>query len=183
MSADLPGFTPQGLLPPGDYVMTFEELSQSLLVRGPEDGSAWDRPWRAELVTNLAGIARTLWTLDVEYVVVNGSFVEAKAHPNDVDVYFPVSRLRWVSGEIARELNRRRRERVWTWDPDDAYVPADRRVGKPRAPFWHKYRVDLWPYYERGTADGVHTFAEFFRLSRTGEPKGVVKILREDGKK
>jgi hypothetical protein len=163
--------------------MTLADLAESLLVHGPDDGSAWDRPWRAQLVTNLAGIARTLWTLNIGWAVVNGSFVETQPHPNDVDVYFPVSRRRWVRGEIARELNRRRRERVWTWDPDEAYESADRRVRKPRAPFWHKHPVDLWPYHEGGSADGVRTFAEFFRPSRTGEPKGAVKIMREGGAK
>ena len=84
MSVDLPDFTPGGLLPPGDYIMSLERLANSRLVSGPPSG-AWDEEWRAQLVANLASIATTLWELAIEYVVVDGSFVEAKAHPNDID--------------------------------------------------------------------------------------------------
>lgn len=34
-------FTPDGLLPPEDYVLTLGELKESLLVRGPSDRSLY----------------------------------------------------------------------------------------------------------------------------------------------
>ena len=45
----LPSFTEDGLLPPGDYVLTLDEMAKSLLVVGPEDAErypSWDRNWR-----------------------------------------------------------------------------------------------------------------------------------------
>ncbi len=47
----LPGFTPEGVLPPGDYEMTLEELRASVLVEGPGPGhETWDTEWRQKLV-------------------------------------------------------------------------------------------------------------------------------------
>ncbi len=46
-ASKLPGFTEEGLLPPGDYELTLEELAASLLVVGPEireHRPNWDRP-------------------------------------------------------------------------------------------------------------------------------------------
>ena len=46
------GFSSDGLLAPGDYELTLEELRSSWLVCGPsQEGYAhWDREWRARLV-------------------------------------------------------------------------------------------------------------------------------------
>jgi hypothetical protein len=45
----IPPFGPDGLLPPGDYEVSFDELRQSPLVLGPSDSDenvSWDAPWR-----------------------------------------------------------------------------------------------------------------------------------------
>ncbi|MGA3078034.1 MAG: hypothetical protein ABSG56_30700 [Bryobacteraceae bacterium] len=45
--ATIPPYGPDGLLPPGDYEVSFEDLRQSLLVRGPGDRNehpSWDAP-------------------------------------------------------------------------------------------------------------------------------------------
>lgn len=57
MDSSLPGFTEEGLLPPGDYELTFAELRQSLLVMGPDQDSplyealyeGWNTGWREHL--------------------------------------------------------------------------------------------------------------------------------------
>ena len=50
----LPPFTAEGLLPPGDYPLTFDGLRQSRLITGEGSTSDnWDRSWRGKLVDNL----------------------------------------------------------------------------------------------------------------------------------
>lgn len=49
----LPDFDEHGLLPAGDYELTFEQLRASVLVVGPSAGAPhWDALWRARLVDN-----------------------------------------------------------------------------------------------------------------------------------
>lgn len=85
----LPGFTHDGCLPPGDYELTFAELRASLLVAGPADGYPnWDRGWRSHVVDNLEALACQLWQVGVNEIFADGSFVEDKEHPNDIDGYF-----------------------------------------------------------------------------------------------
>jgi hypothetical protein len=44
---ELPPFDEDGLLPPGDYEMSLEELKGSMLVEGSEEGYPnWDSGWR-----------------------------------------------------------------------------------------------------------------------------------------
>jgi len=44
-------FDKYGLLPPGDYELTLEELHRSLLVKGPVHKSpGWDSAWRRYLI-------------------------------------------------------------------------------------------------------------------------------------
>lgn len=51
---ELPTFMEDGLLPPGDFELTLDQLRQSLLVVGPASGYAnWDSSWRAQLVDHL----------------------------------------------------------------------------------------------------------------------------------
>jgi len=50
----IPDFDAEGLLPPGDYEVSFEELRRSTLVTGGEQHRGnWDAAWRAQLVRNL----------------------------------------------------------------------------------------------------------------------------------
>lgn len=60
----LPPFTEDGLLPPGDFVLSLTALADSILVVGPNDRESyprWDREWRARLVDNLAILVKQLW--------------------------------------------------------------------------------------------------------------------------
>ena len=106
--AVIPPFGPDGLLPPGDYELSFAELRQSVLVLGPGDLGAWptwDRTWRAKLVDNLEVLTRQLWQVGITDVFADGSFSEDKDHPNDIDGYFVCDLHRLKSGELTRELN------------------------------------------------------------------------------
>jgi hypothetical protein len=182
-SKRLPEFTDDGLLPPGDYELTLAELAESPLVSGPLDRDGypqWDAAWRFQLVTNLRVMVRQLAQVGIGRVFIDGSFVEDKAHPNDIDGYFECELLQLASGELQRELNLLDPHKVWTWDP--ASRRSYRGYPKMQLPMWHVYRVELYPHYGQlcGIVDESGYELEFpsaFRRSRRdGRPRGIVKI-------
>jgi hypothetical protein len=177
----LPGFTQDGCLPPGDYELTLEELRSSLLVAGPDDGYPnWDRAWRAQLVDNLEVLVRQLWQVGVTEIFADGSFVEDKEHPNDIDTYFVCDLHELASGRLQSTLNLLDPHKVWTWDP--ASRRPYRGYPKKQLPMWHQYRVELYPHF--GQLSGIRDehgneleFPSAFRLSRRdGQLRGIVKI-------
>lgn len=185
MTAPIPDFTDEGLLPPGDYEVTFDQLRGSVLVAGPGEGSpfqeGWDAQWRRHLTYEAETMCRQLWTVGIEDIFLDGSFVEAKAHPNDIDGYFTCDVRRVATGELQRELNKIDPKSAWTWDP--AARRAYRGYAKKQLPMWHAYRVELYPHYEQfsGITDERGyplTFPSAFRQRRSdGEPKGIVKVV------
>jgi hypothetical protein len=185
MAAKLPSFTAKGVLPPGDYPMTLAELRDSFLVSGEGVGSpAWDVAWRRQLVDNLEIVVRQLFEVGIERVFIDGSFVEKKDRPNDVDAYFECSAGRVVGGALARELNALDPHRVWTWHPSARH--PDPATGSLRLPMWHQYHVDLFPHFP-GLLSGILgpsgqplPLPEGFRQQRlTFYPKGIVRIVKE----
>src|SRR5665213_2772392 len=59
----IPQFDSAGLLPAADYEVSFDELRASALVIGPNElreHSAWDTPWRTQVVNNLEILTRQL---------------------------------------------------------------------------------------------------------------------------
>lgn len=177
----IPHFDTRGLLPPGDYPVTFFQLRDSPLVHNHIDG--WDKDWRLNLVNQAEILAKQLWEVGIEEIVLDGSFVEDKVHPNDIDGYFTcdVTEL----GSITQRLNALDPYKVWTWDPS-ARRPYRGHI-KKQLPMWHRYRVELFPHYSQlsGIADKYGqplTFPSAFRLQRdTYEQKGVVRLLKEGG--
>ncbi len=181
----LPTFNAEGVLPLGDYELTLEELQESFLVLGPDYPAryvSWDTAWRLQLVENAAGLVRQLWQVGVSEVFLDGSFVEEKDHPNDIDGYFTCDRDHFESGRLQQELNLIDPYKVWSWDP------ASRRKGagtrKRQLPMWHQYRVELYPHcgLPSGILDRYGNNLEFpaaFRLSRQGIPKGIIKIVQD----
>lgn len=179
----LPPFTADGLLPANDYALTIDELRDSLLVAGPQQSSGeshWDGPWRRKLVDSLSILVAQLWQVGITEIFVNGSFVEDKDHPNDIDGYFVCDRLFLASGELERQLNLLDPHKVWTWDP--ATRRPYRGYPKKQLPMWHQYRVELYPHV--GQVSGIRDrrgheleFPAAFRQSRRdGQPKGIIKI-------
>ncbi len=163
--------------------MTLNQLVKSSLVRGPRGerrSPHWDTAWRARLVESLAILAADLEMVGVSEIFVNGSFVEAKDHPLDIDGYFVCDRVRFLSGRLERELNQVAAKPCWTWES------ADRRPVPGlgwKLPMWIEYRVELFPHFGQGTGivdrfGNELTFPAAFRLSRTGQPKGIVKLVR-----
>jgi hypothetical protein len=180
----LPDFTQDGLLPVGDYPMSLQELQESHLVTGARAGSeTWDRLWRARLVGNLAVLVRQLWQVGISRVFIDGSFVEEKDHPNDIDGYFECDLRYLASGQLERDLNAIDPHKVWTWDPGKRRPYPN--SAKRQLPMWHVYRVELYPHHPgllTGIQDQFGNELEFpaaFRLSRSAfRPKGIIQIVQ-----
>jgi hypothetical protein len=74
------------MLPPGDYELTLDELRACSLVTGEGVGSStWNSARRGALVENFAVLVGQLRTVGVREIFADGSFVEDKDHPNDID--------------------------------------------------------------------------------------------------
>ena len=180
----IPAFDDDGLLPPGDYEVTFGQLRQSSLVLGPGDPGLypnWDRGWRQWLVDNLEMLTRQLWQVGITDVYADGSFAEDKDHPNDIDGYFVCDLDVLASGGLQRELNLLDPQKVWTWDP--ASRKPYRGYPKKQLPMWHIYRVELYPHvagFGSGIVDRHGNELEFpsaFRQSRRdGRARGIIKL-------
>jgi hypothetical protein len=133
--ADVPAFNEHGLLPPGAYELTPDELTASRLVVGSADQSAWAPEWRGHLVANLRVLIDQLWQVGVENIYVDGSFVESKPRPNDIDGYFECDLMRLATGDLQRELNALDQYKCWTWSP--ASRRPDSSSTKLQLPMWH----------------------------------------------
>ena len=179
---ELPAFTPEGVLPAGDYALTLDQLLKSVLVIGSEEQSEWDAPWRRRLVGSLGVLVGQLWEVGIEEIFIDGSFVEDKDHPNDIDGYFECDPMLIATGELERRLNRIDPEKCWTWDHQQRR--SYRGYPKKQLPMWHAYRVELYPPYT-GLIAGKDEhgnwleFPAFFRkCRRTNAAKGIVKVVR-----
>lgn len=183
----LPPFTPEGTLPSGDYPMTLAALRESSLVIGrnePGWSSSWNAEWRLRLVDNLTVLVHQLWSVGIDEIFIDGSFVEDKDHPNDIDGYFVCDAMRFATGEIEHALNRVDPAKCWTWDHRSRR--PYRGYPKLQLPMWHAYRVELYPHYagviaghdEHGNA---LEFPAFFRkCRRSNEPKGIVRLIKSE---
>ncbi len=180
----LPGrFDSAGLLPPGDYAASFDDLRKSMLIHGPPGVSGWDADWRLLLADNLEILAHQLSTIGLRCLYIGGSFVEQKGRPPDLDGYFTCPDHGPPIDELYERLNSLEGDRIWTsnW--------TDRRLGPttgslPRAPMWHKYRVELQAECGQSTSMFRDRYgrslgipAAFRTCKVTRRPKGIVKLF------
>ena len=150
---------------------------------GPDSpwGKEWDGEWRRHLTDQAETMCSHLWEVSIEDIYLDGSFTEAKAHPNDIDGYFECDARRVASGELERELNQIDTKKCWTWDPDQRR--AYRGYAKKQLPILCAYRVELYPRYDQFTGitdehGNPLTFPAAFRKQRRDdEPKGIVKVV------
>jgi hypothetical protein len=175
----LPGFTKDGLLPPGDYPLTIDELRQSILVVG-NGIEGWNAAWRLQLVENLSILVRQLWKVVITEIFIDGSFVEMKPIPNDIDGYFVCDRQAILSGSLLRQLQAI--DPIWTWAAMSR--KPFRQYSKPQLPMWHQYRVELFPHYGQkcGLLDENGNEREFpsaFRHTRHHVAKGIIRLTGE----
>lgn len=76
---------------------------------------------------NLEILSRQLLQVGIREVFADGSFVEDKDHPNDIDGYFVCGVDELKTGELARRLNLLDPFKVWTWDPAANHIVAIRK--------------------------------------------------------
>jgi hypothetical protein len=175
-------FNDFGLLPPQDYHLTINNLKESILVKKANDDEPWDEEWRIYLVNQLEILVHQLWKVGITEIYIDGSFVEKKAHPNDIDGYFECDVHKLATGELERELNLLDPHKIWTWDNKSR--KAYRGYTKKQLPMWLKYRVELYPHFGQlsGIKDeygNVLQFPAAFRKTRDlFQPKGIVKIVK-----
>jgi len=186
----IPNFE-DGVLPTGDYEVTFEELRHSVLVNGCGDlreQNGWDKNWRNKLVDNLEILVGQLWKVGIQNIFIDGSFVEDKDHPNDIDGYFECDLKYLASRQLHKDLNLIDPHKVWTWDKNTRRPYPG--YNKKQLPMWHEYRIDMYPQplglkLPTGIKDKHGNdlpFSSAFRLSRTNDkPKGIVKIIQPQG--
>ena len=93
-------FTSQGVLANGTYDATFAQIRSSILVRG-NSSPAWDSVWRTNLLKNAEVLTKELWAIGINDVFLDGSFVEDKDRPNDIDGYFDTG-LKLVPSDLPK---------------------------------------------------------------------------------
>jgi len=182
LAENLPQFR-GGVLPPGDYPLTIDQIRRSYLVTGAGiRSSRWDSQWRLRLVNNLEILVQQLQHVGISQIFVDGSFVEEKNHPNDIDGYFECDPGYHLSGQLERDLNQLDPHQCWMWEPNYRIPHADSHKAGGELPMWHIYRVELYPHHTgvfAATDEQGHPlqFPSFFRkVSGTNRPKGIIKI-------
>lgn len=169
----LPPFTTDGVLPPGDFELTFDELQQSILVCGPDNSARylkWDQSRRKKLVESLADFVSQLWQVGINEVFVGGSFVEDKDHPSDIDVYFECEPTQIEVNQLETHLMAL--NPVWSGiSKQDCRLMRTLFAVHMLPHFGVAYRFDNGPE--------VSLPIEFRKSKEKGSiPRGIVKILR-----
>jgi hypothetical protein len=173
-------FDEHGLLPVGNHLLTLDQLAESILVKGvPGVTDPWDESWRRQLVENLGVLVSDLWQVGLTEIYVDGSFVEDKAHPNDIDAYFECDRNYYILGQLKADLDRVNPSGIWLWE-QRLLTPGS---SKPQLLMWHRYRVEIFPHYGQsfGMTDKLGfelTFPSAFRQTRSGRRKGIIKLVQ-----
>ncbi len=180
-------FNTGGVLDPGTYSANFAAIRASILVLGDGTSPTWDKNWRMELVRRAEILVNQLFQVGVKDVFLDGSFVEDKDHPNDIDGYFDPHLSMFSGTDMAKfqtmisQLNSLDPHKIWTWDP------ASRKVypgfSKGQLPMWWFYRVELFPHLGQGA--GIKdkyghdlNFPSAFRQSRHNfTPKGIIQVV------
>lgn len=188
MTALPASFSEEGVLPPGEYSMTLDQLKTSMLVNGPTEDlpEGWEQAWRLELVENLKIMVEQLRQEGITEIFIDGSFATDKPKPGDIDGYFVVKKPDETPGwkfeeELCERLNRRDPHKVWTWKDADRKKPVP--TSKGQLPMWWQYHVEFWPEYGQWSGQ-IHpvtqkqlTHAELFRITKTGIDKGIIRLL------
>lgn len=181
-------FNSNGVLPPGTYDATINDIKSSILVNGNGSSATWDKAWRTQLVDNASILINELWTVGVTDIFLDGSFVEDKDHPNDIDGYFD-PHLSMLSvpdilkyTKLISDLNNLNKYKIWDWNPKSRRAVSG--FHKLQLPMWIFYRVELYPHLDQGTgikdANGNDLkFPSAFRQSRNGfVQKGIIRVIK-----
>ncbi len=151
--------------------MSIDDLRMSFLVTGsPGFDAGWDVAHRLHLVNNLEIVAGQLWSVGVEEIYADGSFVEQKNRPNDVDGYFVCDLKDYVSGNLERRLNRVDPLASWGWD-------AQHRVSGGEWKLRRNYQVEMFPYQSGTMLTPKLEMSQAFRQTKHGSrSKGIIQL-------
>lgn len=145
--ATIPAFDDGGLLPPGVHWAKWSELVKRF------GGS----PWRQQLLAGFKDALENLKNAGCRTVYLDGSFVTAKAVPNDYDVCWDESGVNPMALDPV----------LLIFDPGRATQKA-------------KYGGEFFPASYKASPEGF-SFYEFFQTDKeTGEAKGIIAINLED---
>ncbi len=180
-------FNSNGVLDPGTYAANFADIRKSILILGDGTSSTWDKDWRLELVARAEVLVNQLFQVGIQDVFLDGSFVEDKDHPNDIDGYFDPHLAMDVAGltklqSLVSQLNNLDPRKVWNWDPHSRKKYPE--FSKAQLPMWWIYRVELFPHLDQLTGiKDKHgndlTFPSAFRQSRHDfTPKGIIQVIQ-----
>lgn len=113
---------------------------------------------RRQLLNGLSAALNPLRLAGCRRVYIDGSFVTAKQQPNAIDVCWDISGV----------------------DPD-ALDPVFFDFGDGRAAQKARFGVEFFPAQLPEGLSGK-AFLEFFQVDKeTGEPKGIIELLLDDG--
>lgn len=180
-------FTSNAVLASGTYDATFDQIRKSVLITGTGSSPFWDAVWRNQLLDNAEILTKELWAVGIKNVYLDGSFVEDKDCPNDIDGYFETG-LTLTRPDlhkfatVVQSLNLKNKHKIWNWNPNSRISVAG--FAKRQLPVWVYYRVELYPYMQQTTgikdAQGNDlTFPSAFRQCRaSGIPKGIIKVIQ-----
>jgi hypothetical protein len=139
----IPELNEQGLLPPGIHICTLEEFESSYVYNVR----------RREIFQGLLLLIKDLKTISSPAIYLDGSYVTAKALPNDIDVC-------WDEGSGTR----------YAYELKNMPVLFNRNEAKKR------YKADVFPA-KIVENDSKKMFVDFFQEDKdTGIKKGILKI-------
>lgn len=142
----IPGFTEEGLLPPGVHETDLEELKEKM---------GWSRK-RRELLGGLEEALEVMAAVGVVRAYLDGSFVTDKDRPNDIDGCYDLS-------EDVTE------EELWRLAPIFPPNPTNRAETKRR------FGVDFFPAAVTELGSG-QPFLRFFQTDRAGRERRVLSV-------
>lgn len=142
----IPGFTEEGLLPPGVYETDPEELRAKM---------GWSRK-RQELLGGLEEALELMAACGVVRVYLDGSFMTNKDRPNDVDGCY----------DLAEDVTAEELGRLAPIFPPN---PSNRAEAKRR------FGVDFFPASATELGSG-QPFLRFFQTDREGRERGVLSV-------
>jgi hypothetical protein len=138
----VPPYDLNGNLPPGEHHTSWSELYARYATS----------THRIRLLDGLLEALKQLRTAGCETVWIDGSFITAKAQPDDYDACWN-----------AEHVN------------PDALDPVLLDFKHPRQRMKRKYHGELFIADALATPEGEH-FLEFFQRDRDGHPKGIVRL-------
>ena len=140
----IPEFLEDGVLPKGVIDANLEDIETKLCFTNR----------RTTLISQMKDFIHSIPpSADIEYVLIDGSFVEDKAEPRDIDMVLVV-------------LDLRREASLVKW------------VNSSHKTFKAIYGCDVYVADEGSVND---YWLKLFGTTREGKPKGMIKLYVEDG--